>query len=215
MNARARRGAPCVRWETSARSASCSVGSEPAVWHNLARHGSGVQAMSSIFSTFSLGRAAVGHLVMSAAWASMLGACATENDPSVNSGPDGGSADARIADELDGASSQDGSYARDAHTATEAAVECCPPDPMPGCCMRYGGVKTDRNCESVCDGMPWPYDPAWRIVLDSAGCPRWSSQGAGDRCCGDPSTDAGLPRYSCYGDYGEPPRLLGDAAVWP
>ncbi|GAC1526207.1 MAG: hypothetical protein NVS3B10_24710 [Polyangiales bacterium] len=62
------------------------------------------------------------------------------------------------------------------------AGSCCPPDPHPGCCMRYGGW----NCAVVCDGIPIPSDPAWRLVKDEHGCDTWSSAGSTGPLCGAP-----------------------------
>lgn len=54
---------------------------------------------------------------------------------------------------------------------------CCPPDPKPGCCMKYGGhssrVSRAAQCGAVCYGMPWPWDPGWKLENDAHGCPTW------------------------------------------
>jgi len=52
-------------------------------------------------------------------------------------------------------------------------AECCPPDPQPGCCMRYGGPKRGAVCGESCDGMPIPSDPGW--TLTDAACPMWTN----------------------------------------
>lgn len=69
---------------------------------------------------------------------------------------------------------------------------CCKPDERPGCCMRYGGTKLNAACPTVCDGMPQPQDPAWRLVEDENGCRVWSSEGSTGPRCGQPPPDAGF-----------------------
>jgi len=92
----------------------------------------------------------------------------------------------------------------------DGSVECCPPDDRPNCCMVYGGAKAIGSpCElRVCDGMPVPSDPAWKLVNDPHGCPRWSSKGATLGCCGGEAPVDGGPRSTCFGDYGEPPQTI-------
>lgn len=90
-------------------------------------------------------------------------------------------------------------------TWTDAGVECCKPSARPGCCMTFGGAKSNGvgSCGTLCDGMPVANDPAWRLVDDALGCPTWSYQGAKGACCGapPPPADASTPvTYSCYGD---------------
>jgi hypothetical protein len=91
----------------------------------------------------------------------------------------------------------------------DAGVECCIPSPAPACCMGFGGAKSHRGtCGKVCDGMPGPSDPAWRLVNDAFGCPTWSSKGSTGRCCGSPPPppDASTPHdFMCYPDPVETP----------
>ncbi|MEY4509852.1 MAG: hypothetical protein RLZZ450_1974, partial [Pseudomonadota bacterium] len=89
-----------------------------------------------------------------------------------------------------------------------ASVVCCPPSPQPNCCMDYGGAQTHGACRRVCDGMPIPSDPAWRLIKDEHGCPRWSSEGTTATCCGSKPLPGGARAFSCYGDHGEPPQAL-------
>jgi hypothetical protein len=74
--------------------------------------------------------------------------------------------------------------------------------------MAYGGARLNNSCSHVCDGMPSPADPAWKLVNDAYGCPRWSSLGHTYGCCGSPAVHDGGQRSSCYGDYGEPPQPI-------
>ncbi len=80
----------------------------------------------------------------------------------------------------------------------DAGGHCCPPDPAPGCCMKYGGWSStpdDLACGRVCDGMPGPGDPAWHLVKDEHGCDVWSSAGSTGPKCGAPF-DAGADTSS-------------------
>src|SRR4051812_41207424 len=65
---------------------------------------------------------------------------------------------------------------------------CCPPDPMPACCMDYGGWSSSGLCGAkTCDGMPAPNDPGWKLIDDSHGCRMWFHPLDGGRsanCCG-------------------------------
>jgi hypothetical protein len=71
------------------------------------------------------------------------------------------------------------------HDATIALGECCPIDPHPGCCMKYGGVRTGASCGMACDGMPLPGDPRWKVGQDDHGCPIWiEPEVIGNECCG-------------------------------
>jgi hypothetical protein len=82
-----------------------------------------------------------------------LVACGTGSQ--VNGGSDGGDASSEASTNADGG-------------------VCCPPDPSPGCCMRYGGWSENGNqCFQVCDGMPQPNDPQWTLTTDSHGCSVW------------------------------------------
>jgi hypothetical protein len=75
------------------------------------------------------------------------------------------------------------------------AGQCCPIDPQPDCCMRYGGSPFDGFCGTTCDGMPYPNDPRWKIGSDAQGCPMWiEPEVIGSECCGCPDipdSDAG------------------------
>ena len=72
---------------------------------------------------------------------------------------------------------------------------CCPPDPSPGCCMRYGGWSDTGQCFQVCDGMPQPGDPEWTLATDAHGCSVWTNPkpngGAGTCGAATPPPDAG------------------------
>lgn len=92
-------------------------------------------------------------------------------------------------------------------TYGDGGIECCPPSAKPGCCMEYGGANV-HGCNATCDGMPNPADPAWRLLPDPYGCPRWSSKGATLSCCGAAPVPDGGQRFSCYGDHGEPPQAI-------
>jgi hypothetical protein len=74
--------------------------------------------------------------------------------------------------------------------------------------MDYGGAETHGACRRVCDGMPIPSDPAWRLIKDEHGCPRWSSEGTTATCCGSKPLPGGARAFSCYGDHGERPQAL-------
>ena len=74
----------------------------------------------------------------------------------------------------------------------EEKPKCCKPDERPGCCMYYGGTKTDGVCPRTCDGMPWPNDPAWRLIEDENGCKVWTSEGSTGSRCGQLPEDAGF-----------------------
>jgi hypothetical protein len=99
-----------------------------------------------------------------------------------------------------GGAGTDGGTTGDGATTGDGGVKCCPPDPTPGCCMKYGGAEdSNGQCEDVCDGMPNPSDPGWKLTTDSAGCSRWtnSKPDFGPGTCGYPSdsgseTDSGL-----------------------
>lgn len=141
--------------------------------------------------------------------AASLAACSEEPPPAnmQESGNDG-----RVGNQVEG--DPDAAAPDDVGDATFSPVECCPPSPQPNCCMDYGGAKVDGNCRSLCDGMPRPADPAWRLVNDKYGCPRWSSVGSTGPCCGgEPVPDGGVRAFSCYGDNGEPPRALEPRAA--
>lgn len=58
---------------------------------------------------------------------------------------------------------------------------CCPIDPAPNCCMRYGG---HGSCGYLCDGMPLPSDPGWKIEQDDLGCDVWVNENAPKDYCG-------------------------------
>jgi hypothetical protein len=82
---------------------------------------------------------------------------------------------------------------------------CCAPDPAPGCCMKYGGWSGSGGCETLCDGMPEPHDPAWHLVQDSHGCQTWSSAGSTGPLCGavaEAGADGGCTGTAplCFGD---------------
>jgi len=88
--------------------------------------------------------------------ASVLVACSSSstNDPNGASGDGGTTSDAQ----------------------SDSGVTCCPPDPSPGCCMKYGGAAdSSGECAAVCDGMPQPSDPGWKLDTDSYGCPIWTN----------------------------------------
>ncbi len=81
--------------------------------------------------------------------------------------------------------SKDGS----AEASGDGGGVCCPADPGPGCCMKYGGWSGDGNCfGQICDGMPVPSDPGWKLVKDDHGCSMWSnaSPNWGSNACGAP-----------------------------
>ena len=53
--------------------------------------------------------------------------------------------------------------------------------------MHAGGwSETSGGCGEICDGMPVPSDPAWKLVTDDHGCQVWSSAGATGPRCGAP-----------------------------
>ena len=80
---------------------------------------------------------------------------------------------------------------------------CCPPAAKPACCMAYGGWSGSHGCESACDGMPYPSDPAWKIVKDDHGCDTWSSAGStGPVCGGDAAPPDARSDTSETGDAG-------------
>ncbi len=58
---------------------------------------------------------------------------------------------------------------------------CCPIDPRPGCCMRFGG---HGSCGASCDGMPLPDDPGWKIEQDELGCDVWVNHSTKPKLCG-------------------------------
>lgn len=95
-------------------------------------------------------------------------------------------------------SNDSGASSEGAGDATSPAPDgggvCCPPDPAPGCCMKYGGWAEDANrCFSQCDGMPAPFVPGWKLVDDEHGCKVWSEPSGGTKCGGpypDAATDA-------------------------
>jgi hypothetical protein len=101
----------------------------------------------------------------------------------------------RLASEAHDAAADLDAGARD--PTGDSGIECCPPSDAPGCCMAYGGAKVSGQCGLLCDGMPWPSDPAWRLVNDRYGCPRWTSSGSHSRCCGAIVGDAAAS-FSCY-----------------
>ena len=69
---------------------------------------------------------------------------------------------------------------------------CCPPDPGPGCCMKYGGFSETGSCfAAICDGMPVPSTPGWALVDDEHGCKVWSQPSGGAKCCQAIIPDAG------------------------
>ncbi len=73
---------------------------------------------------------------------------------------------------------------------------CCTPSAHPGCCMAYGGYTTSPStcAAQICDGMPLPDDPEWKLVKDAHGCDVWTNpkgtlvQGG---CGSAPPPDAG------------------------
>ena len=79
----------------------------------------------------------------------------------------------------------------------DSDVKCCEIDPAPSCCMAYGGNERDDGCGTLCDGMPIPSDPAWKIVKDEFGCKKWISEGSKAPCCGSPP-EATAP-FQCFG----------------
>lgn len=106
-------------------------------------------------------------------------AIACGSTPSQNSPPDSGG-DANTTPDSGG-------------DADAGGGGCCPIDPQPGCCMRYGGWSSEGAdsglCGLVCDGMPVPSDPSWKKVIDSHGCEVWTSA-LGGTLCGSPLMDA-------------------------
>lgn len=107
------------------------------------------------------------------------------------------------SDASEDATSSADADARAPEPAADSGVECCPPSAAPGCCMAFGGAKLSENaCGYVCDGMPMPSDPAWRLVTDAHGCPRWTARGVLHyACCDALRLDAGAPVFACF----EPP----------
>ncbi len=106
--------------------------------------------------------------------------------------------------EVDGSSASKLDASLDADSfRNDAGVVCCIPSRRPDCCMTYGGAKGPKGvCGQACDGMPWPGDPAWRLVPDAFGCPKWTSQGYRGGCCGFAPNppDAGTNYQMCYPD---------------
>jgi hypothetical protein len=70
--------------------------------------------------------------------------------------------------------------------ASNANAKCCVPDPIPGCCMDYGGWSSSGTCAVACDGMPIPSDPGWTKIKDDHGCDVWSNPNTAARKCGAP-----------------------------
>jgi hypothetical protein len=68
-----------------------------------------------------------------------------------------------------------------------SGAACCPIDPTPSCCMRYGG---HAGCGTTCDGMPIANDPGWHMENDDLGCPAWINRSTTAKLCGAPSVDA-------------------------
>lgn len=77
----------------------------------------------------------------------------------------------------------------------DSGITCCSPDTAPGCCMKYGGSPdTDGQCPAeLCDGMPEPNDPGWKLDKDLNGCPVWTNPKSdfGPGTCGAPPPDSG------------------------
>jgi hypothetical protein len=74
---------------------------------------------------------------------------------------------------------------------TTAAGLCCPIDPAPACCMKYGGWSGDpMQCATACDGMPWPSYAGWEKRIDSHGCEYWYTPPDAPAGCG-PLLDGG------------------------
>lgn len=65
--------------------------------------------------------------------------------------------------------------AADGPSGGAEADKCCPPASGPACCMDYGGSRKNGACARVCDGMPTPDDPGWKLGTDSEGCPVWTN----------------------------------------
>lgn len=100
-------------------------------------------------------------------------------------------------DSPDGATPAKDSSADAVADATADSGICCPPDPKPSCCMKYGGWVNTGGCVATCDGMPQPNDPSWSLTTDSHGCSTWTNPkpNGGPGTCGAPtvkdaSTDA-------------------------
>jgi hypothetical protein len=86
---------------------------------------------------------------------------------------------------------------------TKPLPGCCEPSPAPECCMSYGGPSETGRCNEICDAMPPPNNPGWRITFDSKGCAGWEepAEGSYTSCCGCPSEpDGGRPREPDGGD---------------
>ncbi len=56
----------------------------------------------------------------------------------------------------------------------DATTTCCPIDPTPGCCMNFGGTNKGF-CGQICDGIPGPGDPEWKVVKNADGCDVWTN----------------------------------------
>lgn len=52
--------------------------------------------------------------------------------------------------------------------------------------MSYGGASQGNLCSQVCDGMPSPGDPGWKLSKDSDGCSVWIPPSNPTSYCGQP-----------------------------
>lgn len=93
----------------------------------------------------------------------------------------GGASTPESSSKADRQSSEPGSSkesaAADPVNTSLTSSACCPADPEPGCCMRYGGWS-EHGCAddyAICDGMPVPNDPGWKLEKDTHGCDTWTN----------------------------------------
>jgi len=68
--------------------------------------------------------------------------------------------------------------------------------------MHYGGPHGAGGCPDVCDSMPVPTDPSWKLAVDEQGCTGWTNPNdffvgrgtysASTSYCGDSPDASGL-----------------------
>lgn len=59
--------------------------------------------------------------------------------------------------------------------------------------MAYGGWGSGLSCGKICDGMPQPGDPGWKLIKDDHNCFVWTNPkpNGGPGSCGAAPFDAG------------------------